>query len=292
LLAGRLGHLYAAFDVFAQFGAQFLMMFAGFAVATLVPRYKALVGMVLTLSMLLGFGVWPHLVSRGSPQPVEALLAGEKLLRVAHFNTFANNLDNDAVAREVLRLDADLVSLVEFERQRRPVVSQLSARYPYHYVCHEVDWCNIAVFSRFPIAETWARAEWVGPPVVRVRLGGEMQGLTLFAVHTTRFPYSRAQLRQVEALVHEAETQDGILLFMGDFNATPFSRVTKAMAEGANVRRLTNLPTWPSHIGLPQLAIDHIFAGEGLRPVSRQVIGEASGSDHFPISMTLAFKPR
>ena len=51
---------------------------------------------------------------------------------------------------------------------------------------------------------------------------------------------------------------------MGDFNATPFSRILGVLQDSANLTRLTNLPSWPSQLGLPQIAIDHIFVSPGI----------------------------
>jgi endonuclease/exonuclease/phosphatase family metal-dependent hydrolase len=53
------------------------------------------------------------------------------------------------------------------------------------------------------------------------------------------------------------------------------------------MNRLTRLPTWPSTIEVPQLAIDHVFASQGIRVLAPQQIGKAAGSDHYPIVMTL-----
>lgn len=292
LLAGRLGHLYPLFDVFAQFGAQFSMIVVAFSVAIFVPSYKGLTGAALAAVFAAIYGAWPHYVSRGNAAETAPLEPGEKLIRVAHFNTFADNLDNAAVAQEVIRLNADVVTLVEFEKPRVPVIALLTPTYPYHYACHDVPHCNIAVFSRYPIEGTSTKTNWRQPPFLRAKLGGELTGLSVYAVHSTRFPHSRWQLIQAEALVRETEAESDELLVMGDFNATPFSRITSVIERGAGLQRLTNLPTWPAFFGFPQLAIDHIFVSGGLRAISPQQIGNSAGSDHFPITMTLAFKAR
>ena len=79
-------------------------------------------------------------------------------------------------------------------------------------------------------------------------------------------------------------------LMMGDFNTTPFSRLPGMIEDGLGLRRVTHLPTWPANAGLPQLAIDHIFASKAFRVVGNEQIGQSVGSDHFPILMTLAVK--
>lgn len=291
LVAGRLGHLHPRFDVFSQFGVQFIAMALAFCCALLFSRYKTLFGMAITFALLAAYGAWPHLVSSQLQSPPYTMVAGEKLLRLAHFNTFKNNEDYAAIAAEVLRLDADVVSLVEMSTAKKmAVLPLLNAKYPYIYDCKGGRYCDMAIASIYPIIEADGEGEWIGAPYIRATLGGDMAGVTIIGVHTTRFPFSRAQLKQVRELVKKLETYTGEMVVMGDFNATPFSRVTTTLEQGTNLKRLTELPTWPSYVQLPQLAIDHIFASKAFRVVGNEQIGQSVGSDHFPILMTLAVK--
>ncbi len=104
----------------------------------------------------------------------------------------------------------------------------------------------------------------------------------MIGVHTIRFPHSRAQFRQANVLGAMVEAMPGRKIVMGDFNATPFSRILQTVEARGNLKRLTSLPTWPSQLGLPQIAIDHILASPGIRVLVDQAIGSPSGSDHFP----------
>jgi endonuclease/exonuclease/phosphatase (EEP) superfamily protein YafD len=249
-------------------------------------------GIALAAALLAAYGAWPHLVSSQLQQGPYPLAAGEKTLRVAHFNTFEANKDYAAVTAEVTRLDADVVTLIEMSDDKKlNILPALKAKYPYIYDCAGITYCDLAVVSKFPITASDGNGTWVGAPYVRVTLGGDMAGVTVVGVHTTRFPHSRSQLRQVRELAKRLETTSGPLVVMGDFNATPFSRVTTTFEQNANVMRLTELPTWPSYVQVPQLAIDHVFASKDFRVVGNQQIGVNAGSDHFPILMTLAFKP-
>jgi endonuclease/exonuclease/phosphatase (EEP) superfamily protein YafD len=292
LVAGRLGHLYPQFDVFAQFGAQFVAMVIGFTVAIFMARFKTLIGMVLTLALLVAYGAWPHAVSANLNKGPFITSAGDQLLRVAHFNTYKNNLDFQAIANEVLRLDADVVSLVEMSRvKKQAILPLLKASYPHAYACEGVDHCDMAIVSKFPILSAEGKGHWLGAPYARVTLGGAMAGVTVYGLHTTRFPHSRYQLEQVQHMVKVFEQTPGNLVVMGDFNATPFSRVTRVLVENGNLSRITELPTWPANLELPQLSIDHIFISKNFRVAGNQQIGNAAGSDHYPILATLAFKP-
>ncbi len=287
LLAGRLGQIWPAFDVFSQFTPQFLFLTGAFVVATFLPKRKAFFGLVLTTVMLVGYGVW----SQMSMGPVTSgpwqLNPGERAVRVAHFNLFFHNQDMDAMAAEIARLDADAITLIEFTPDKQPLLARLRAKYPYQHDCANIHSCHLAILSKHPMIDLKAKGLWEGPPYIAASFSGPLQGLTVYGVHTTRFPHSRAQLRQVNAFVKSLESTSGKLVIMGDFNATPFSRVTQLLEQGLGVERLTYLPTWPSFVELPQLAIDHIFASRGVRILAPEQIGNASGSDHYPIVMTL-----
>jgi endonuclease/exonuclease/phosphatase (EEP) superfamily protein YafD len=291
LIAGRLGQLYPHFDVFAQFSVQFMAAVAGFAIAIFFTRFKTFIGIALTLALLVLYGAWPHVVSSPLLTGPFAMQSDEKLLRVAHFNTLAVNLKYAAIAAEVLRIDADVVSLIEMNFEKKvAVLPALKAVYPYSYDCAGTEYCELVIVSKYPIVSADGNGHWVGAPYARVVLGGAMTGVTFVGVHTTRFPQSRAQLKQVHELVRKLENVTGDLIVMGDFNATPYSRITTTLEQGANVKRLTDLPTWPTHMQLPQLAIDHAFASKNFRVIGNQQIGEAAGSDHYPIVLTLARK--
>jgi endonuclease/exonuclease/phosphatase (EEP) superfamily protein YafD len=293
LVAGRLGQLYPAFDVFSQFSAQFMAMAIAFCFAIFMPRFKSIFGIGLTLALLTAYGAWPHAVSTALQTPPYELGAGESTLRVAHYNTYKENQDYDAIANEVLRLDADVVSLVEMSNaKKKAVLPKLIGRFPHQYDCKEVDYCAISVISKFPIIESSGRAHWEGPPFAMVKLDGKAGRVTFLSVHMTRFPYSRAQLNQAQYLVKLLESVSEPVVVAGDFNATPFSRITTTLEKGANLQRMTELPTWPAQAGMPQLAIDHVFASTDFRVVANQQIGEPGHSDHYPILLTLAYRQK
>jgi endonuclease/exonuclease/phosphatase (EEP) superfamily protein YafD len=288
LLASRLGQLWIAFDVFSQFTLQFAVVTVAFLVGLVVPRAKVLVAFVLILVGLVGIGLWPQLAS-SNPRVLDSLRPGEVALKVVSFNSWYDSQTPDLVRAELERLDADVVTLVEIgPHGRAALLAALRGRYPHQAICFDIAYCNLAVLSKTPIAASEARVGWEGPPVIVAKLGPEAGGLTVFGVHTIRFPHSRAQFRQIVALVALIATTPGRKLVMGDFNATPFSRMTQTVASQTGLVRLTSLPSWPSRLNLPQVAIDHIFASPELRPLETERLGEPAGSDHYPVSIKLA----
>lgn len=287
LAGSRLGQLWVAFDVFSQFTLQFAVVTLAFGVGLLMPRAKLLVAFVVIVAGVIAIGTWPHLASQASTA-VAIATPDQREMRVASFNTLYVNENVEAVKSEIIRLDADVVTLLEMGPKKRRILAELKDRYPYQADCYQIDYCNLVILSKFPVIESDAKALWEGAPYIRARLGPEAGGLTVFGVHTIRFPHSRAQFRQANVISQLIENTPGRKLVMGDFNATPFSRIVEVIESRANLRRLTSLPSWPSHLGLPQISIDHIFVSPGIVPIESEKIGEPAGSDHFPITMKIA----
>jgi endonuclease/exonuclease/phosphatase (EEP) superfamily protein YafD len=288
LALGRAGHLWPAFDVAAQFGAQAICLVVGFSVAAILPRFKAMFGVLLSGVLILAYGIWPLAYSGVSTNPSYTLGPNERAITIVQFNTWRYNFDLEVQAQEIERLNGDVVTLEEVSSNKLKLVQDLLPRYPYQFRCFEDKQCDFAILSKFPIVAASAESRWNGPPYARVKFGGDGAGLTLYATHTSRFPHSRWQLRQIQTFVKKLERESAPLIVAGDFNATPFSRVTSTMEQSTGLKRLTRLPTWPANILLPQLAIDHVFASPDIRVLVEEKIGNAAGSDHYPIVLTLA----
>lgn len=290
--ASRLGQLWVAFDVFAQFTLQFLVVTIAFLVGRLMPRGRLLVAFVLLAGGIVGIGLWPQVAPRLAAA-VEPIREGERILKVASFNSWYDSQTPDLVQAEVARLDADVITLVELSPHGRPaLLAALKSQYPYQATCFDKLYCNLAILSKVPIVATDARVMWDGPPLITATLGPEAGGLIVYGVHTIRFPHSRAQFKQVNALAALVGSTPGRKLVMGDFNATPFSRIITSFGGQTGLARHTSLPSWPSRAGLPQVAIDHIFASPDMRVVEGEALGEPGGSDHYPVTLTLAVPTR
>ena len=287
LILSRAGHLWVGFDVFSQLTLHFAIIAVAFAIGLILPRGRRMVSLLLVLAGVVALGAWPHAASL-SPRVLAEPAAGERALRVASFNTLWINEDVEKVRAEIERLDADIVTLLEISPAKRGLLAQLKLRYPYQADCFASDYCNLAILSKLPIVEREGRSGGEGPPYILARLGAEAGGLSVVGVHTIRFPHSRAQFRQAETIGAFLEKLPGHKLVMGDFNATPFSRIPGVVEVRGNLRRITYLPSWPATFGLPQIAIDHILISPGVRQLEAARIGEAAGSDHYPVTARIA----
>jgi endonuclease/exonuclease/phosphatase (EEP) superfamily protein YafD len=286
LIAARLGHLWIGFDVAAQFAMQSMLLCLAAVLGMASPRYKGLVASIFFALFIAGYSLWPHLVSAG-PLNISALNASERQLKVASFNTFSGNHNFEQLIASIKAMDADVVALVEVEEDKKVILDGLRKDYPYQASCDAVYDCQLAIISKHPISDIQYKGSWEGPAFILASLGPSFGNTTIVASHTTRFPHSRAQFTQVNALVKFLGTVPGRMIVMGDFNATPFSRINQTISQGLGFTRLTNLPSWPATHGLPQLSIDHIFVSPDIRALSDEHIGDNAGSDHYPVTMVL-----
>ena len=289
VLGGWLGNLWIAFDVFGQFSTQFWLIAIAFALGFLMPFARVLTAIIIIVAGLLVIGIIPHRSAATYPAAAIEAPAGTRIIRVMSFNTWSGNSNVDALAAEVERNDPDIAVLLEFGPEKRAVLERLRAKYSFQEDCVHLDYCYMAVVSKYPIADSESHAEWAGPPIIRVTFGQELSGLTIIGAHATHFPFLRAQLTQLAQLADLVRKLPGPRVVMGDFNATPSSRMLASFEQRSGLRRLDGwLPTWPARLQVPQLAIDHIFASEEVKSVEQVRIGNNAGSDHFPLVVRIA----
>ena len=285
LIMARLGHLWVGFDVFSQFFMQFFLLALAMVLALAFPRLKGLAGATLFVALIVAYALWPQIQF---DKAEAALPPGTSRLKVASFNSYFFNQHPEKIADAIIALDPDVITLVEFSDHNQPILNVLRTNYPFQENCFAVLDCDAAILSKYPLFNASSKGTWVGAPIIQASLGPQFGNLTIVGIHTTRFPHSRAQFTQIRQVIKYLETIPSRIVFMGDFNATPFSRITQTVVDGLGVNRLTNKPTWPATFGFPQLAIDHIFASADIVPLTSEVIGNNGGSDHFPVAITLA----
>jgi endonuclease/exonuclease/phosphatase (EEP) superfamily protein YafD len=287
-VAGWLGNLWIAFDVFAQFSLHFWLIAGAFGLGFLMPFARVLTAIVILVAGLLVIGSLSHL---GTAKPLEDFKApaGHRVIRLMSFNSWLPNRNIEALTQEIESEDPDILLMIEFGPEQRALKERLRGRYGFQDDCAHLEDCNIAVFSKFPIADFESHGAWEGPPMIRATFGGELGGLTVIGTHAARFPYLRAQLTQLGELGDMVRKLSGPRIVAGDFNATPTSRMLSVFQARSLLRRLDDfLPTWPARWQLPQLAIDHIFVSDEVTSLEKVRIGGNAGSDHFPLVVRVA----
>jgi endonuclease/exonuclease/phosphatase (EEP) superfamily protein YafD len=272
-------------DVFSHLTLHFVIAAIACGWAYLMPKHRLVPAVALMIAGMLVIGLWPSFHPRVlAPRGVAEVPDGYRELRVMWFNSWVWNREQDALKAQIEVQDPDIVFFGEVNRFTRNMALSMTDAFPYQYPTMVQYGLALHVMSRYPLVEFKNRGPWKGPVFLQGSLGPEWGNLIVLGTHTIRAPAVNAQWIQVNALADYVRGIDGPRLVMGDFNATPYSRIVRQFASITGLKRRTILPTWPaSNLRLPQLAIDHMFADRELLFPDGVQVGEMAGSDHLPI---------
>ena len=185
---------------------------------------------------------------------------------------------------------ADVVVLSEFGPDKRPLLRNLEAAYPFQVDC--ADWaCSLALLSRLPFeASGVGRIASDQPAFVWARLGGSLTIIGTHLYRPSRDPWLHE--RQVAALAQFVRRIDSPLILAGDLNTSPWSNAFRNLRAATGLSPAAKLlPSWPAWpLALPQVALDHIFVSPDLA-VAAAGTGTAVGSDHLPVWAQLVRRP-
>jgi endonuclease/exonuclease/phosphatase (EEP) superfamily protein YafD len=222
-------------------------------------------------------------------------------LHIATCNIWMDNGDFAGTLAAIKSLGADIILLQEITGPEDRFVRELAADYPFVSACR---FCQQAVLSKRPMLESghylgaWAPPDYDRLSAVWARFAGDSGGA--FTVVVTQFVHpglDQAQLEQMDAFTRYVDAFDrDALIVGGDANATPWMLRSYRFQRRLGLARLTNLPTWPDRLPLPNgsarfpfpfLPLDHLYAGPAWR-VSKIMRGPRTGSDHYCVRAALS----
>ena len=223
-------------------------------------------------------------------------------VKVLSWNIWIHGHFNEMQAL-IEKTDPDIIGLQEVKDTdaERDIIGYLTER-GYHHVFLPVrkTWGDNAyndgpaVFSKLPILSSkthlLSKENARGAVEVEIQVGDSV--LHVFSVHTLHAhqEFSEVQMEQVSTLLQILPEENVIL--MGDFNATPDSRVMQEVKKQLVDTDVASQPTWsvyPEGCSTcnPQVVdtrLDYIFISKNLTSTSFQV-EESKASDHLPISV-------
>jgi endonuclease/exonuclease/phosphatase (EEP) superfamily protein YafD len=142
------------------------------------------------------------------------------------------------------------------------------------------------VLSRHPFQASGVEpGDRDAPPRVWIKFGDGPNALTILASRIEKPTVAPARhRRQLESLAKTVQALDGRILVAGDFNDTPWSFGFREFVSNSGLAHMGRfLPSFPAgDHGLPQLAIDHMFASSSLG-FEDAWLGPDIGSDHLPL---------
>lgn len=286
---GSLGRHHWAFDLVSHFRLQYLAACAVVLVFALFRRRSWLV-LAALISLL-----WNAQIVHAFHQTAERIEAmGEKPLRVMVFNVLSSNHNHVAVIEHVLKMDADIVCLLETDETWRMSLEPLRVRYPHRLEQLDHSPFSIACYTRLPVKSSEVRrfGAW-GLPTVLLNLDHLGAPLTFIGIHPDA-PLGSAKAQEWRSLFAQLGSIvagiGGEVIVAGDFNATPWCEGMRLLREKSGLQFRSVDPVWPPTWGLNlpvMIPIDHVLVKGGLM-VRKRTIGPDLGSDHRPVVVELA----
>lgn len=305
LLALAIGCTYVAdrywlLELFSHFSVQYTFIGLALFVLLLFSRRMAwaLIALVLTVSQ--AHQLQPLWEKEGTKVADNSLYEEVTLLQ---FNVHRYNSNIEEMARWIISHSekADIVVLMEINKQWETALQRIKWTYPYHISKVINDSKQMVVLSKLLIDELEIKDfEEGSSPVVVLR--GTTEGyeipFVLYGAHPPPpiSPY-KANVRNnalVQAAQSIAQEEAPYKLLVGDLNVTRFSpwfkKTKKISGLNDSYEGLGLTSTWPTL--LPEglgLTIDHSLVSDGINVVERE-LGPTMGSDHYPVLTRFAFK--
>lgn len=293
-LAVGLGHLGLhgwIFDLFANFMAQYLVLFALCVIALTIARWRktavaALLGVALTTATMA-----PYFQS-----PAAASASADRF-RLVTFNLWFRNDDASRAVTFLRTSGADVVVLQEVDIGNIDALARLLPEFPYRVVTPTSRF-GLAIFSRWPMQDARQELARNASRISRVSVEWRGSRLTLFGAHLN-WPLSRskssARAAELEGLAASVRAAHGPVLVAGDFNLTPWSPYFERFAANSRLSDCAIgqglVGSWPAQFMPVRIRIDHCFASEHWR-VQRVEVGPVLGSDHLPVIVDLELRLR
>ena len=210
-------------------------------------------------------------------------------LNVAHFNVSSSMNDFQETIKEILAIDADVISLQEVTPDwDYELKSSLQKKYPYSKTVVRLDPFGLAIYSRLPLISTDTFMYEDIPNIVgTVQVNDKQQEVCFIASHTLPVFYTNDYERQrnhLMAIAKYSSSTNCPVITIGDYNAVPWSYEIQDFKAAANLNdsRRGFMPASDGAFSLFQIPSDHIFYSDHLECVDFQEINNSS-SEHLGI---------
>jgi endonuclease/exonuclease/phosphatase (EEP) superfamily protein YafD len=288
-----LGRYFYLAELLCNFRAQLLVAMVPFLFLSMIARRWRWAALLVSVSLFALVDI-TRIYLPAAPVP-----AGPTVLSIMSFNVLALNSDHAAVIDRINDLDPDIVAIQEYANDWHFALDSLTAKYP--YTVREPRWhgFGIAVFSKYPLANTQiiqlSPRRTDNPSVVTEITVGD-QRCHLGVVHLLS-PVNRYRMEirneQIVALAESVTKIERPLIVVGDCNCTPWSPFLQDFIRGTSLRDSRQgfgiLGSWPADSWPMRIPIDHVFVSPEIHVHDRRV-EQSAGSDHCPILVEISWR--
>jgi len=233
-------------------------------------------------------------------------------LTVMTYNVLFSNENYDAVANVVLNYQPDLVAMQEVKAEMMDALRvRLKNDYPYSLMGTENTFGTTAVFSKYPLTDSYVLDLHADRPATIVQANINGKDVTFVAVHLLAYglrwvgvrniPKATIQLtsdqnQQVEILLDNLEKKKGLVIVGCDCNSyetsSSYRIFRKSMSSAAwKVGWLVGTSQFENTRPDADIKrIDYVWYRGELNPMAVYKIKDSGGSDHLPVLATFELK--
>ncbi len=270
------------FDLVSHFRVQYIVLLLPVFLVAIVTK-KTLPVLIISLALAVhGYAVTMSVLPISPENNTEYVE-----LKVLSSNLLYDNTNHQAQLDIVASENPDLIAFQEYSQQWHNVLSKALSSYPHRISETASGSFGIAIYSKHPIKDGAVEAFSDNLfPAISADIQINEISIRVVAVHPPP-PVNKdlyvTRNQYMERIALESNAQNGAVLVMGDFNATPWtSHFTDMLTTG----RLRNAsagfgfqPTWPTEVFPLGIPIDHILVNEKINVDHFEVI-HLEGSDH------------
>jgi len=270
------------FDLISHFRVQYIvLLLPAFLLAIVTKKIVP----VLIISFALAVHGYVVTMSMLPKSPRNS--TGYAELIVLNSNLLVGNSNYQAQLDIIAAKKPDLIAFQEYTPEWHSVLSRKLSSYPHSITVPAYGSFGIAIYSKHPIIDGAAEVfSTVSFPAINADIQINEFNVRVMAVHppppAQKDMYlNRNQYMQKIAL--ESRAQNGAVLVVGDFNATPWTSHFTGMLTTGGLRDARAgfgfHPTWPAQVFALSIPIDHILVNAKMDVLHFETI-HLEGSDH------------
>lgn len=203
--------------------------------------------------------------------------------------------DPQQVLAQITKEEPDILVLEEIGNGWVMELAELQSLYPHSSIVPREDHFGIGVWSKFPLTDVEI-LELGGAGVPTIFCVAETTQGRLQVVATHPLPpgsgsYAKLRNAQLAALAEHVATIQLPVVLLGDLNTTPWNHYFQKFLSQSGLQNSAQgfgvQPSWPRHLPLLQIPLDHVLHSKSITILDRQVGADSAGSDHYPVVVDL-----
>lgn len=284
-------------DLLSHFRVQYIWLLLPLVVASWVNRRFAIAGLTGCCLIWNLYQVAPAYVPAAQIPNAQAASKAASF-RVMSANVKTNNREYDLFLETVRERNPDVLLVMEVDDEWDRALEQLRTDYPYGVAEPRFDNFGMALLSQVPLES----AEVIYPgkislPSVQAKLTVEGREIRFIGTHPLP-PVGRDRSMkrndQLAAVAEQVLAEKGPVILAGDLNITPWSPFFRQLIRRSGLLDSRSgfgiQATWPTHLGLAGIPIDHILVSPPI-VVQNRFVAPGIGSDHRPVVADLVIDP-